>query len=156
MNLTVTSQVRIFGVLISSFEPFVESRGMTWEYVFPIRVSRLAIFLQTSKTDSEIINPGSSIRPPRDNVSRRRGSFPYLFDHYSPRPSEIILPFSITGTSTAEPTASGIIWTYIKEMEQYNALWEKEQKIIFDLGNIVNDICESSCSAHHPPLWYIS
>ena len=29
-------------------------------------------------------------------------------------------------------------------MEQYNALWEKEQKIIFDLGNIVNDICESS------------
>lgn len=43
-------------------------------------------------------------------------------------------------TSTAEPTANGIIWTYIKEMEQYNALWEKDQKIIFDLGNLVNDI----------------
>ena len=56
----------------------------------------------------------------------------------------MILRFSISGTSTAEPTASGIIWTYIKEMEQYNALWEKEQKIIFDLGNIVNDICESA------------
>ena len=41
-------------------------------------------------------------------------------------------------TSTAEPTAAGIIWTYIKEMEQYNALWMKEQKIIFDLGNIVD------------------
>ena len=41
-------------------------------------------------------------------------------------------------TSTAEPTAAGIIWTYIKEMEQYNALWAKEQKIIFDLGNIVD------------------
>ena len=32
-------------------------------------------------------------------------------------------------------------------MEQYNALWEKDQKIIFDLGNIVNDICESAFSA---------
>ena len=41
-------------------------------------------------------------------------------------------------TSTAEPTAAGIIWTYIKEMEQYNALWVKDQKIIFDLGNIVD------------------
>lgn len=41
-------------------------------------------------------------------------------------------------TSTAEPTASGILWTYVKEMEQYNALWEKDQKVIFDLGNIVN------------------
>lgn len=42
-------------------------------------------------------------------------------------------------TSTAEPTAAGIVWTYIKEMEQYNALWLKDQKIIFDLGNIVDD-----------------
>lgn len=42
-------------------------------------------------------------------------------------------------TSTAEPTAAGIVWTYVKEMEQYNALWEKEQKLIFDLGNIVNE-----------------
>ena len=41
-------------------------------------------------------------------------------------------------TSTAEPTARGILWTYIKEMEQYNALWTKDQKIIFDLGNIVD------------------
>ena len=45
---------------------------------------------------------------------------------------------NILKTSTAEPTASGILWTYIKEMEQYNALWEKSQKIIFDLGNIVD------------------
>ena len=41
-------------------------------------------------------------------------------------------------TSTAEPTADGIVWTYIKEMEQYNALWSEDQKIIFDLGNIVD------------------
>ena len=41
-------------------------------------------------------------------------------------------------TSTAEPTANGIIWTYIKEMEQYNALWNTDQKIIFDLGNLVD------------------
>ena len=48
-------------------------------------------------------------------------------------------------TSTAEPRAgSGIVWTYVKEMEHYNALWRKDQKIIFDLGNLVNDIYTGS------------
>ena len=42
-------------------------------------------------------------------------------------------------TSTAEPTPQGIVWTYVKEMQQYNALWKTEQKIIFDLPNIVNE-----------------
>jgi hypothetical protein len=43
-------------------------------------------------------------------------------------------------TSTAEPTSTGIVWTYIKEMSQYNALWKKPQKLIFDLGNIITDV----------------
>ena len=43
-------------------------------------------------------------------------------------------------TSTAEPTANGIVWTYIKDMSQYNALWKQPQKLIFDLGNLINDI----------------
>ncbi|KAJ5364426.1 uncharacterized protein N7496_010139 [Penicillium cataractarum] len=43
-------------------------------------------------------------------------------------------------TSTAEPTATGIVWTYIKEMSQYNALWAEPQKLIFDLGNIITDV----------------
>jgi len=42
-------------------------------------------------------------------------------------------------TSTAEPTVNGIAWTYIKEMDQYNALWETDQKIIFDLGNLIDN-----------------
>ena len=41
-------------------------------------------------------------------------------------------------TSTAEPTATGIIWTYTKEMDQYNVLWNEPQKIIFDLGNLID------------------
>lgn len=47
-------------------------------------------------------------------------------------------------TSTAEPTNDGIIWTYVKEMDQYNVLWKSEQKIIFDLGNLVNEIYTGS------------
>ena len=43
-------------------------------------------------------------------------------------------------TSTAEPTVRGIVWTYVKEMEHYNCLWQTDQKIIFDLGNLVNSI----------------
>ena len=41
-------------------------------------------------------------------------------------------------TSTAEPTANGIVWTYIKDMSQYNALWKQPQKLIFDLGNLID------------------
>jgi hypothetical protein len=43
-------------------------------------------------------------------------------------------------TSTAEPTRQGIFWTYMKEMYHYGSLWKKEQKLIFDLGNLVNDV----------------
>ncbi len=43
-------------------------------------------------------------------------------------------------TSTAEPNLipGGIVWTFTKEMDQYNALWKAKQKIIFDLPNVVN------------------
>lgn len=47
-------------------------------------------------------------------------------------------------TSTAEPTKDGIVWTYIKEMDQYNILWKSKQKIIFDLGNLVNEVYTGS------------
>lgn len=40
-------------------------------------------------------------------------------------------------TSTEEPTAAGVTWAYIKEMQQFDALWKTNQKIIFDLPNIV-------------------
>ncbi|KAG8526106.1 uncharacterized protein KY384_000099 [Bacidia gigantensis] len=40
-------------------------------------------------------------------------------------------------TTTSEPTPDGIIWTYVKEMDQYNTLWKQEQKLIFDMPNIV-------------------
>ena len=43
-------------------------------------------------------------------------------------------------TSTAEPTPSGIKWTYVKEVGQYLALWKNPQDIVFALPNIVNDV----------------
>ncbi|PYI25415.1 peptide-N4-(N-acetyl-beta-D-glucosaminyl) asparaginase amidase N [Aspergillus indologenus CBS 114.80] len=43
-------------------------------------------------------------------------------------------------TSTAEPTSDGIVWTYLKDMSQFNTLWKEKQKIIFDLGNIITDV----------------
>lgn len=42
-------------------------------------------------------------------------------------------------TSTAEPTTDGIIWTYVKDMTPFLYLWNSPQKLIFDLGNIVDD-----------------
>lgn len=41
-------------------------------------------------------------------------------------------------TSTAEPTTDGIIYTYVKDMSAYLSLWQKPQKLIFDLGNLVD------------------
>lgn len=42
-------------------------------------------------------------------------------------------------TSTAEPTKTGIIWSYIKDMTSYLSLFKEPQKIIFDLGNLIDD-----------------
>ncbi|KAK3933638.1 hypothetical protein QBC46DRAFT_109029 [Diplogelasinospora grovesii] len=43
-------------------------------------------------------------------------------------------------TSTAEPTPRpGISWTYLKDTTAYLSLWKQPQKVIFDLGNLVND-----------------
>lgn len=42
-------------------------------------------------------------------------------------------------TSTAEPIQTGIEWTYMKDVSNYLALFKKPQKIIFDLGNLVDD-----------------
>ncbi|KAH6844990.1 peptide N-acetyl-beta-D-glucosaminyl asparaginase amidase A-domain-containing protein [Chaetomium sp. MPI-CAGE-AT-0009] len=43
-------------------------------------------------------------------------------------------------TSTAEPTAPpGISWIYLKDMTHYLYFWKSPQKIIFDLGNLVDD-----------------
>jgi hypothetical protein len=42
-------------------------------------------------------------------------------------------------TSTAEPVQTGIVWSYVKDMTSYLALLDKPQKIIFDLGNLVDE-----------------
>ena len=47
-------------------------------------------------------------------------------------------------TSTAEPTVSGITWSYSKDMTQYVSLWQRPQKVIFDLGNLINNIYTAS------------
>ncbi|PHH55350.1 Peptide-N4-(N-acetyl-beta-glucosaminyl)asparagine amidase A [Ceratocystis fimbriata CBS 114723] len=41
-------------------------------------------------------------------------------------------------TSTAEPNQNGILWTYWKDMTPFLSLWKQEQKLIFDLGNLVD------------------
>ncbi|XXH03826.1 hypothetical protein Hte_010232 [Hypoxylon texense] len=43
-------------------------------------------------------------------------------------------------TSTAEPTVPpGIRWTFMKDMTEYLYFWKSPQKVIFDLGNLVDD-----------------
>ncbi|OAA68173.1 asparagine amidase a [Niveomyces insectorum RCEF 264] len=51
-------------------------------------------------------------------------------------------------TSTAEPVVPpGIRWVYLKDMTPYLALWRAPQKIIFDLGNLINDKYTGSFNA---------
>lgn len=42
-------------------------------------------------------------------------------------------------TSTAEPRQDGIMWSYVKDMSSLIALFGQPRKIIFDLGNLVDD-----------------
>ncbi|KAK4104225.1 hypothetical protein N658DRAFT_557165 [Parathielavia hyrcaniae] len=43
-------------------------------------------------------------------------------------------------TSTAEPIAPpGISWIYLKDVTEYMYFWKSPQKIIFDLGNLIDD-----------------
>ncbi|KAJ4994283.1 peptide-n4-(n-acetyl-beta-glucosaminyl)asparagine amidase a [Stagonosporopsis vannaccii] len=42
-------------------------------------------------------------------------------------------------TSTAEPTQNGIVWSYVKDMSSYLAVFKQPRKMIFDLGNLVDD-----------------
>ncbi|KAL2157105.1 hypothetical protein VTH06DRAFT_7020 [Thermothelomyces fergusii] len=43
-------------------------------------------------------------------------------------------------TSTAEPTPPpGISWIYLKDMTHYLYFWKSPQKVIFDLGNLIDD-----------------
>ncbi|KAI9712544.1 MAG: hypothetical protein M1812_006853 [Candelaria pacifica] len=41
-------------------------------------------------------------------------------------------------TSTAEPTSQGIQWTYVKDVSGYLALFRRPQKVIFELGNLID------------------
>ncbi|KAF6801159.1 peptide-n4-(n-acetyl-beta-glucosaminyl)asparagine amidase a [Colletotrichum musicola] len=47
---------------------------------------------------------------------------------------------NIFSTSTAEPTASGIVWTWRKDTTPYLSLWRQPQTLIFQLDNVVNDV----------------
>ncbi|KAI1657215.1 peptide-N4-(N-acetyl-beta-glucosaminyl)asparagine amidase A [Daldinia decipiens] len=51
-------------------------------------------------------------------------------------------------TSTAEPTLPpGIRWTFLKDMTEYRYFWKAPQKLIFDLGNLVDDKYTGSFNA---------
>ncbi|KAL7623484.1 hypothetical protein AAE478_007166 [Parahypoxylon ruwenzoriense] len=51
-------------------------------------------------------------------------------------------------TSTAEPTRPpGIRWTYSKDMTEYLYFWKSPQKLIFDLGNLLDDKYTASFNA---------
>jgi len=41
-------------------------------------------------------------------------------------------------TSTAEPTTNGIRWASIKDMSEFMYFWNSPQKLIFDLGNLID------------------
>ncbi len=47
-------------------------------------------------------------------------------------------------TSTAEPTSQGIQWTYTKDVSDHLALFRRPQKIIFELGNLIDDTYTAS------------
>ncbi|KAI1806018.1 peptide-N4-(N-acetyl-beta-glucosaminyl)asparagine amidase A [Daldinia bambusicola] len=60
-------------------------------------------------------------------------------------------------TSTAEPTLPpGIRWTFLKDMTEYLYFWKSPQKIIFDLGNLVDDKYTGSFNATLTATFFVA
>ncbi|KAF8536727.1 peptide N-acetyl-beta-D-glucosaminyl asparaginase amidase A-domain-containing protein [Trichophaea hybrida] len=57
-------------------------------------------------------------------------------------------------TSTAEPNPRGIIFNYTKDMTHLSTLLRQPQKLIFDLGNLVNDVYTGSFNATLTAIYY--
>ncbi|KAI9279049.1 peptide N-acetyl-beta-D-glucosaminyl asparaginase amidase A-domain-containing protein [Umbelopsis sp. AD052] len=47
-------------------------------------------------------------------------------------------------TSTAEPTNNGIHWKFEKDVTAYSSVFESEQHLVMELGNVLNDIYNGS------------
>ncbi|KAI6248325.1 Peptide-N4-(N-acetyl-beta-glucosaminyl)asparagine amidase A [Erysiphe necator] len=59
-------------------------------------------------------------------------------------------------TSTAEPKNSGIVFEYIKDMSAYMSLWKNPQKLIFDLGNLVDETYTGHINATLSARFYMA
>ncbi|OTB16455.1 hypothetical protein K445DRAFT_291365 [Daldinia sp. EC12] len=60
-------------------------------------------------------------------------------------------------TSTAEPTLPpGIRWTFLKDMTEYLYFWKSPQKMIFDLGNLVDDKYTGSFNATLTATFFVA
>ncbi|KAI1468016.1 peptide-N4-(N-acetyl-beta-glucosaminyl)asparagine amidase A [Daldinia caldariorum] len=60
-------------------------------------------------------------------------------------------------TSTAEPTLPpGIRWTFLKDMTEYLYFWKSSQKLIFDLGNLVDDKYTGSFNATLTATFFVA
>ena len=57
-------------------------------------------------------------------------------------------------TSTAEPTDTGIEWTYYKDVTPFLALFKEQQKVIFDLGNLINEVYSAPFDVIVEALFY--
>ncbi|KAI1389383.1 peptide-N4-(N-acetyl-beta-glucosaminyl)asparagine amidase A [Hypoxylon trugodes] len=60
-------------------------------------------------------------------------------------------------TSTAEPTQPpGIRWTFLKDMTEYMYFWKSPQKLIFDLGNLMDDKYTGSFNATLTATFFVA
>ncbi|KAH8552781.1 peptide N-acetyl-beta-D-glucosaminyl asparaginase amidase A-domain-containing protein [Umbelopsis sp. PMI_123] len=50
----------------------------------------------------------------------------------------------ILRTSTAEPTSNGIHWKFEKDVTAYSSVFESQQHLVMELGNVLNDIYNGS------------
>ncbi|KAI0144241.1 hypothetical protein F4776DRAFT_653526 [Hypoxylon sp. NC0597] len=60
-------------------------------------------------------------------------------------------------TSTAEPTQPpGIRWTFLKDTTEYLYFWKSPQKLIFDLGNLIDDKYTGSFNATLTATFFVA
>lgn len=96
---------------------------------------------QTRFGDDKLTRHTGEYRPPECKYNRV--TFNFTVTSTGRQFDRLALMFfgdvEILRTSTAEPTQDGIEWSYVKDMSSLIALFRQSQKIIFDLGNLVDD-----------------
>lgn len=110
--------------------------------VLTVVVAKLSAMIAFSTNHADVVENAAEYSPPSCDFNRVAMNLTVVSEgvQFDRLAIMYLGDVEVWRTSTAEPKPHpGISWTYWKDMTSYLSLWKGQQKLIFDLGNTVND-----------------